>query len=126
MNGVKGLNLLLDTNAVLYFLKGDARAVRMVSEADTLGVSFITVIELLSYAGQPAEKSSIEKLLCLFDVYYPNIETTPIVIEIRKSTGLKIPDSIIAAQSVQYGLTLATFDKELINKCRHRVSVYPL
>jgi predicted nucleic acid-binding protein len=120
------LNLLLDTNAVLYFLKGDSKAVDIVRDSDRLGISFITVIELLSFECSLDEKKQIEDFISYLDVYYPDAETTRIVIELRKSTRMKIPDCIIAAQAVQQSLTLVTFDREMVEKCRSYVTIYPV
>jgi predicted nucleic acid-binding protein len=120
------LNLLLDTNAVLYFLKGDARVIRIVRDSDRLGISFITVIELLSFECAAEERKIIENFIQRLEVIYPDSETTRIVIDLRKTTRLKVPDCIIAAQAVQRGWTLATFDGEMIERCRSKVAICPM
>lgn len=119
------MNLFLDTNAVLYFLKGDPRAVKIVRGAESFGISFITVAELLSFDCDPAERNSIEQLIRLLKVYYPDSETTPIIIDLRKTTKIKLPDCIIAAQAKQNNLTLVTFDKEMIEKFSKKLPIYP-
>lgn len=54
------MDLLLDTNVILYFLGGDQRVIKLVSLADRLAVSFISEIELFSYSMDEQELKSIE------------------------------------------------------------------
>lgn len=46
------MNYLLDTNAVIYLLKGKCKPFRF-NEDDTILLSFITKIELLSFEANP-------------------------------------------------------------------------
>ncbi len=43
------LNLLFDTNIVIYFLTGEQQVVEIFKNASKMGISFITGILLLSY-----------------------------------------------------------------------------
>jgi len=112
------LNLLLDTNFVISFLKGEEDSLRILSDSSSVAVSFITKIELLCYNVDKEEENKIKEFLDNVDVLFPDDDTIKYTIEIRKNTGLKLPDAVIAAQSRQYDLTLATYDKELSKKVR--------
>lgn len=45
---MSGNRLCVDTNILLYFLKGDQEVIEMISDKDLI-VSFITELELLSF-----------------------------------------------------------------------------
>jgi len=47
-------------------------------------------------------------------------------IDIRKSTGLKLPDAIICAQSLQHNYILFSNDKKILNKPLDIKAVNPL
>lgn len=110
------MTLLLDTNFVISFLKGEENSLRILSDSSSVAVSFITKIELLCYNVDKEEENKIKEFLDNVDVLFPDDDTIKYTIEIRKSTGLKLPDAVIAAQSRQYDFILATYDKELSKK----------
>lgn len=110
------MNLLLDTNVVLYFLGGVEKVVNLLAKAEQLAVSFISEIELLSYTLEPEEAEAIQKFIENIEVLYPDAETVKRTIELRRSKHFKIPDALIVAQAQQNRLTLATADKELVKK----------
>ncbi len=108
------MNLFLDTNVVIYFLKGIVEAVELVRNAERLAISFITEIELLCYDVKEEEKRNIQKFLDSIEIYYPDPEISISTADIRKKTGLKLPDAIICAQSHKNNFILATADKEIL------------
>ena len=110
------MELLLDTNVVLYFLGGEYKTVRLVSRANRLAVSFISVIELLSFHANEEETKSIKAFLAQVEILYPDDETVQMAIEIRKASRLKVPDALIAAHARQRNLILATADKEILER----------
>lgn len=57
------MDLLLDTNVVLYFLGGDERIIKLFSRAKSLAVTFISVIELPAYIIHEYEAKSIKNFL---------------------------------------------------------------
>ena len=109
-----GLNYLCDTNTIIYFLQ------RQFSEAAELYIdelfkreqpvmSTITEIELLSWKSvSETDNEIIKKFIGDSKV----IELEPAIktkaSEIRKKTGIKLPDAIIAATALVYNLTLIT------------------
>lgn len=46
---MNGISYLFDTNAIIYFLKGDLDLYRFYNEGDTISISVISCIEFLSY-----------------------------------------------------------------------------
>jgi len=109
-----GLNYLCDTNTIIYFLQ------RQFSEAAELYIdelfkreqpvmSTITEIELLSW--KPVSETD-DEIIKKFIGDSKVIELEPAIktkaSEIRKKTGTKLPDAIIAATALVYNLTLIT------------------
>jgi len=102
---------LLDTNAVIYALN---QAVKL--PINQYQISIITEIELLSFNQLTTEDETVLKNALLhfdiIDISYP-IKTK--TIEIRKTSKLKLPDSIIVATAVVENAILVTSDKQLLN-----------
>lgn len=110
------MNYLLDTNAILYELKGSGVPLNL-KEKDNLYCSFITKIELLSYVKlSKQERSAIDEFLSLLNVLYINEEIVQKSIRIRKSSKLKLPDAVICATALNEDAVLVTSDKEILNK----------
>ncbi|MBS1547258.1 MAG: type II toxin-antitoxin system VapC family toxin [Bacteroidetes bacterium] len=107
-----GSRLLVDTNIVLYALKGDMALAKMIDGQD-LYISFITRIELLSY---PKIDAPAIDLIENFLVQVPVVESNPVInadaILLRRATGLEVPDAIIAASARFLGVRLMTADKD--------------
>jgi predicted nucleic acid-binding protein len=53
MNGSK---IFVDTNILLYFLKGDEEVIDMISDNEIV-ISFITELELLSFRANPTHRT---------------------------------------------------------------------
>lgn len=107
-----GSRLLVDTNIVHYALQGDMALARLIDGQD-LYISFITRIELLSYP--KIDAPSIE-LIENFLVQVPVVESNPVInadaILLRRSSGLEVPDAIIAASARFLGVRFMTADKD--------------
>lgn len=91
------MKVLLDTNAVIYFLKGAEKVVENLSKADSVAISFISEIELLCYDVNKDETKNIKSFLKNVKILYPNPMAVKYTIDIRKKTGLKLPDALICA-----------------------------
>jgi predicted nucleic acid-binding protein len=91
------MNLLLGTNIVIYFLKGEKEVVENVSKAENIAISFITEIELNCYDVKRDEMTKISSFIKQVEIFYPDRLTVKHTIDIRKSAGLKLPDAIICA-----------------------------
>ena len=76
-------------------------------------ISFITRIELLSYP--KIDTDSID-LIERFLEQVPVVESNPVInadaIELRRKSGLEVPDAIIAASARFLGIRLMTADKD--------------
>jgi predicted nucleic acid-binding protein len=109
MNGNK---FVLDTNAAINYLN-DRISLTDFSDAEFF-VSVITELELFSKPSiTPGEEAMISEFLkdnvTIVDLD-PRIKEETIAI--RRSTRLKLPDSIIAATSIVLGATLLTHDTD--------------
>ena len=93
------MNVLLDTNIVIYFLMGAEKVVESVRKAEKIAISFITEIELQCYGVKPNEMKKIKSFLKEVEIFYPNQTTVKHTIDIRNKTSLRLPDAIICAQS---------------------------
>lgn len=109
---MSGNNYLLDTNIVLYLLGGD-KVLAEILGTKTPFVSYITEMELL---GSPQVNLTEEKLIKTFlsacSIIEMNQQIKESAIQIRKKTGLKLPDSIIAASAEYTGVSLLTADMD--------------
>jgi predicted nucleic acid-binding protein len=109
---MSGNKLLLDTNAVSYFLSGHP-VLKNIFEDKELYISVITEMELLSYAGFSSEERKHIKLFieqCFMVELSPEIKKT--AISLRLSFRIKLPDAIIAATSVELDIPLVSLDND--------------
>src|SRR5580658_7777136 len=112
MNGNK---YLLDTNAVLYILDGDETLINFLFEKE-LYLSIISEMELLSYRDiTDKEKQTVEEFLKEFIIINIDEKIKQNTIEVKKESGMKLPDSIIAATAISLKLPIITSDKHFKN-----------
>ena len=112
---MNGNSILLDTNTVLYFLSGDETISDFIKEKKIF-ISIITEMELLSYSKITSkELKIISGFISEITVININNDIKETAIKIRRSSKLKLPDSIIAASSVFLQIPLITADKEIKN-----------
>jgi len=109
-------SFLLDTNAVLDFLKGEEKIITVFQAEmkDKLRfVSEITRMELLGYPDiSPDEEAIIKQFLSLVEILPCDEIVVNRVIQLRRITKkLKLPDAIIAATAIEHQLTLVSRDK---------------
>ena len=103
---MSGNKFLLDTNTVLYILNGDKTLADFLFEKE-LYLSIISEMELLSYKNiSVQENQKIEEFLDEFICVNIDENVKLNTIEVRKTSGMKLPDSIIAetAMSLNYHL----------------------
>jgi len=109
-----GLDFIADTNILIYILEG-----RKETEAITqysIGISELTEIELLGKY-QILEKE-IEKIKALISDCYLIPVSKDIkekAINLKQKQKLKLPDALIAASAICFGLPLLTADKGFEN-----------
>ena len=115
-------NILIDTNIYTYALKGDEDVTSILHKASKIGISSVSIGELLSgFKGGRKEKENLEELesfldsprVYLYNVDYTTAEYYAIILNRLKERGEPIPtnDIWIAATAFQYGLKL--FSKDL-------------
>lgn len=96
---MNGNSIVLDTNIVLYLLSGD-KVLSGILYQKKLYISFISQLELLGFRGittkQQIEISKFIQHCMVIDI---NEEIKNEVISLRKTTKLKLPDSIVLAMT---------------------------
>ena len=109
---MNGNRFLLDTNAVLYILAGDQTLADFLFEKE-LSISIITEMELLSYKNITSEeKQTIKDFINDFIIVNIDEKIKLNTIEVKKTSSMKLPDSIIAATAISLKLPLITSDKQ--------------
>ena len=110
---MNGNEILLDTNAVLYLLNGD-ETLAVFLTGQEICISIITEIELLSFRKiSEVERKKLLHFISLIQVLPLNDQVKNHAIEIRKTSQLKIPDSIIAGTSMAFQIPVLSSDKQL-------------
>lgn len=109
---MNGLDLMADTNALIYFLNGDRRVLDVISN-NIINISFITEIELLSKPGiSKKEEKIITDLVASCIILSYSEPLKDLIISYRKNRKLKMGDALIAATANYYQLPLITADKD--------------
>lgn len=100
MNG----KLLLDTNAVIALLEGNATVENLCAKATWIGISVITELEFLSFdslsASDVALFEEFKKRVEVISVNQSNITLLQMTIDLRRTYNVKLPDAIIAASAI--------------------------
>lgn len=109
---MNGNSVIVDTNMVIYFLKGEQDVVDMIGDKH-LVISFITELELLSF---PKITNDTEGLINRFlkecTVIDINRKIKDLTIDLRRKSKLKLPDTIVAATAYYMSLPLLTADQQ--------------
>lgn len=109
---MSGTSLLLDSNIILYLLKGEKTLLPLL-EKKKLYISFISQLELLGYKGiSKKEQKIITNFLNECIIVDINLSIKRYTIDLRQKYNLKLPDSIIMASSIYLNMPLITADKE--------------
>jgi hypothetical protein len=107
---VSGNNFLLDTNIIIYALKGLAD-VRPYFDAKPF-ISVVTEIEVLGVKDLSEKEIKIRETAIEFcSIILLNSRIKAKAIELKRKVKIAIPDAIIAATAIEEGLTLVTADK---------------
>ena len=111
---MNGNRYLLDNNAIIQLLKGNAELVALVSNADFLATSIIAELEYFSFSDLLENDISLYRTfrsrIRIYDVPSDDPILTHMVTEARKNFKLKLPDAIIAATARANGLAVLTAD----------------
>ncbi|WP_297505996.1 type II toxin-antitoxin system VapC family toxin [Thermococcus sp.] len=112
-----GEGFLIDTNILIYYL-ADAippDELPKIEEIlrESFNVSIITKIEFLGWKGHTPEGFEKSKEFISFAHVIPlTDEIADLAIELRRRKKIKLPDAVIAATALRYGLTLVTRNVE--------------
>ncbi len=101
---------LLDTNTIIYALNQGLKL-----PSGKYFISIITEIELLSYPNlSQRDEDVLKRVLSEFECIEVTQSIKDKTIHIRKSSKLKLPDSIIVASALDKKAILVTSDKQLL------------
>ncbi|MCH2451250.1 MAG: type II toxin-antitoxin system VapC family toxin [Gracilimonas sp.] len=105
------MNLLLDTNVILYYLAGNQRLALLLDGVE-VSLSFISVVELLSYPDiETDEEEKIQTFLSECTIISESEPIRTQTILIRRKFNLKVPDAFVAATSIERDIPLLSADK---------------
>ena len=110
MNG----RYVLDTNAVIALLNGDASLLQLLNQAAWIGISVIVELEFLSFPMLSAHDAALfqqfKKRIDVVGLDASDANLMQDIITIRQQFNLKLPDAIIAAITIQQQSILLTND----------------
>lgn len=123
---MSGNKLIVDTNIVLYFLKGNPGIIRIFTDY-FIGISFITELELLSLSTiSPEDEQTIQAFLKNTPIIDINSDIKTKTIQVRRQSKLKLPDAIIAATAISMDVPLLTADQAFSRVDDPRILLYEL
>jgi predicted nucleic acid-binding protein len=103
---------LLDTNIVIDLV---TNLIALTGSISTHFISVITLVELCKDTN--ADASGLDAYvrdLLRADAMIVDIEIAKVARYLRSTTRIKVPDAVIAATALHYGLTLVTEDRQLL------------
>ncbi len=122
---MNGERLLLDTNAIVALLQGDARLVQLLRSAEWVGISVISRIEFLAFAGlTEADRQLFQQFLSRVEVAGLAADDAALIekiIAVRQQHRLKLPDAVIAAMALLKNASLVTADREFAKAAELKV-----
>ena len=106
--------MLIDTDVIIWALRRNDKAVRKIDSTEVLQISAVTYMELLKGARDKQELRNLKQTLQML-----SIEVIPIsenishramiyIEEYGLSSGMDLPDALIAATAVENDFTLCT------------------
>jgi len=106
------MNLIVDNNIVFYLLGGNRRIKSLLNKT-TVHIPFIVEIELLSHPKIKTEELKLIRSFINDSIRIPySDQLKESVIEVRKSSKIKIPDAFVAASSLITNYTLVSADTD--------------
>jgi len=106
------MNVLLDTNVLVYHVAGDPAATKFLDETiagRSFCLSILSVIEFLGWHGH-TDKEFVEckELIELATILTVSKEVADKAIELRRSKRIKLADAVIASTALVNNITLIT------------------
>ena len=111
---------LLDTNAVISLLAGNATLNALITDAEWVGISVITKLEFLSFPGIQDEDIALfaefESRIDVIDIASTNLQLMIQTIRHRKEKQIKLPDALIIASGSTNQARVLTADQQLLKQ----------
>ena len=127
---MSGKRYLLDTNAIIQFLAGNASMQEIVANADFLAISVISQLEFFSYPEltEDEERAFFEFIsdLAVYDIRSSDVALARETASMRTACSLKLPDAIIAATALVNGCDIVTNDTHFRKQSRVAVKTYSM
>lgn len=109
---MSGVNILLDTNVIIYLLSGDKK-LEEILEGKVLVTSLISEMEVLAYPELDEKNDNkIREFLSKINIVPINELIKEVAIQIRRQYKVKLPDAIIAATSFFLNVPIITTDSD--------------
>ena len=102
------VNAVVDTNILIDYLNGSAKAKRELEAFETVYISLISWMEVLVGAAEGDEESEIREFLRRFRIQPVDEGVAERAVEIRRKNKIRLPDAIIWATAQQLGILLVT------------------
>ena len=99
---------VIDTNILIDYLSGSAKAKQELDSFEELYISIITWMEILVGAEETDEESEIREFLRRFTVHHVDAGIAERAVDIRRREKIRLPDAIIWATAQQLGVLLVT------------------
>lgn len=106
--------MLVDTDVLIWHLRGYAQATRRLDELGALTLSAVSYLELLQGLRSKAELAAVKKMLerraaTLLPVSEAiTLRAVDLMESLTLSHGLQLGDALIAATAIDHGLTVLT------------------
>lgn len=111
---------LLDTNAVIALLGETPQLNETVADAEWVGISIITKLEFLSFPDITKADTdlfgSFESRVEVVDIANAQADLLENVVQLKKTTRVRLPDAIIVASAISNRARLITADAQLLNQ----------
>jgi len=121
---MNGSSVIIDTNIALYLFAGDS-TLSKVLDGETIYLSFISELELMSYQGlTKTEGEIVNQFISDCIIIDINKEIKDKTVALRKVYGLKLPDAIIAATADYLKQPLMTADRDFKNVDKINIIFY--
>lgn len=107
---------LVDADVLIECLRGSVAAKTWLTsfQKEAVGIPVVVVMELLMGCRNKSELDQTKKFLAAFNVIWPESSEferdCELLLSLRLSTGLGIPDCLIAAMAISRGSRLYTFN----------------
>lgn len=109
-----GKRLLLDTNAIIQLLAGNEELAALVEAAEFISTSIICELEFLSFQGLSEEDAALyarfRSRIRVFGLPENDPQLTAQICSLRFSSGLRLPDAIIAGTAILNNCVVVTAD----------------